>query len=289
MSVSTTAPSPLSRQTLLDIAKTLPADLRVLSKLGQILQDPNSDLEEIVSLLRRDVTLAAKIVRVSNSAMFSGGRTVSSVEEAVNNVGFGEVLKLLGTATAGRLSESSLMCYDLQAKLLCDNMLYGAFAAEALAPRAGLDPKVAYSAGLLRAVGIMVLDRAGRRGAVASPLYSPSRWPNFRDWEVEVFGITSCEVTALLLEEWEFPRELTGAIRCHYITKPDDKDQPLAALLNLANGLAQRVSRSFRGEDPWWAITTEKMKALNLTEDDFEPAVITTEEAFEAATAALAA
>ena len=289
MLVAPSAPTSLTREKLLEIARTLPADLRVLSKLGQILQNPNSELDEVSALLRRDVTLAAKIVRISNSAMFSGGRTISSVEEAVNSVGFGEVLKLLGTATAGRLSESSLLCYDLGSKLVCDNMLYAAFAAEALARPTDIDPRVAFSAGLLRAVGLMVLDRAGRRDAASSPLYSSSRWPNYMTWEAEVFGITSCEVTAILLEDWEFPPELADGIRGHYMTKKADEEPPLAVLLNVANGLAQRVSRSFRGEDSWWDITPEKMQAAGLTEDDFEPAIIATEEAFDAANAALAA
>ena len=279
--------APLSREKILEIARTLPADLRVLSKLEELLKDPNSDLDEIAALLRRDVALSAKIVRISNSPLFGGGRSVSSAEEAVNCVGFGEVLKLVGTATAGRLSESSLQCYDISAKLLRDNMLYGAFAAEALARPARIDPRVAYNAGLLRSVGLMVLDRVGRRDIGASPLYSPSRWPDYVTWETSVFGIASCEVTAILLDEWEFPAELSGAIRAHYATQPGDQEQPLAALLNVANGLAQRVSRSFQGEDAWWEITPEKLLAAGLTEDDFEPAIVATEEAFDAANIAL--
>lgn len=281
--------TPLPREKLLEIAHSLPADLRVLSKLGEMLKDVNSDLGEVAALLRRDVALAAKIVKIGNSAMFGGGRSVATAEEAVNLVGFGEVLKLVGTATAGRLSESSLQCYDISAKLLRDNMLYGAFAAEALAVPAGIDPRVAYNAGLLRSVGLMVLDRAGRREGANSPLYSPSRWPNYAAWETDGFGITSAEVTATILEAWEFPAEVAGAIRAHYGTQPADQEQPLAALLNVANGLAQRVSRSFRGEDAWWDITPEKLRAAGLTEDDFEPAIVATEAAFDAATVALAA
>ncbi len=273
----------------MSIAETLPADLRVLSKLAELLKDPNSDLDDIARLLRRDVALAAKILQVSNSAAFGRGRAVASTEEAVNLVGFGEILKLVGTVTAARLSESALHCYDVDAKRLRDNMLYGAFAAEALAGPAGIDPRVAYNAGLLRSVGVMVLDRAGRRDPATSPLYSPSRWPDFVAWETSVFGMASTEVTAIVLNNWGFPSELTRAIRSHYIIQPTGQEEPLAALLNLANGLAQRVSRSFHGEDPWWDITPEKLAAAHLTEDDFGPAVVATEEAFEAARTALAA
>jgi HD-like signal output (HDOD) protein len=278
---------PLTHEKIVDIARALPADLRVLSKLGDLLKDVNSELDEIAALLRRDVTLSAKIVRISNSPMFRGGRSIATTDEAVNCVGFGEILKLVGTATAGRLSENTLQCYDIGAKLLRDNMLYGAYAAEALARSAGLDPRVAYSAGLLRSVGLMVLDRAGRGNPATMPLYSPSRWPDYVSWETDVFGIPSCEVTAILLEEWDFPTEVSTAIRSHYITQPGDRECALGVLLNVANGMAQLVCRSFRGEENLWKITPEKLRAAGLTEADFEPAIVATEESFEAANAAL--
>lgn len=279
---------PLSRERLLTIARTLPADLSVLSKLSEMLQDPNSELDNIAALLRRDVALASKIVRIGNSPMFGGGRKVASAEEAVNCVGFGEVLKLVGTATAGRLSEASLPCYNLSARSLRANMLYAALAAEALARPANLDPRVAYNAGLLRAVGLMVLDRAGR-DTVPQPIYAPQRWPDYVAWECSSFGVTSCEATAIILDEWQFPAELGAAVRAHHLIQPADREQPLAVVLNLANGLAQRVSRSFQGEDCRWEITPEKLSLAGLTEDDLEPARTATEKAFAAASAALAA
>src|ERR1043165_8129522 len=89
--------TPFSREKLLTVARSLPADLSVLSKLGEMLQDVNSDLDAIAGLLRRDVALAARIVRISNSPMFGGGGQVASIEDAVNRVGFSEILKLVGT------------------------------------------------------------------------------------------------------------------------------------------------------------------------------------------------
>lgn len=288
MPATSFANTSLTREKIVTIARALPADLRVLSRLSELLRDPNANLGDIADLLKRDVTLAAKVVRIGNSPVFGGGRCISTAEEAVNRVGFGEVLKLVGTATAGRLSENSLQCYNIGANLLRDNMLYGALAAEALAVPAGIDPRLAYNAGLLRAVGLMVLDRAGRRDATTSPFYTAARWPDYATWETNVFGISSCEVTAVILDEWQFPAEMTEAIRVHYLTQPSDHGNKLAALLNVANSLAQRVSRSFVGEEAWWAISPEKLEAAGVTLDDFEPAVVTTEAAFEAANRALA-
>src|SRR3954471_8653098 len=115
-----------SREKLLTIARSLPADLHVLSQLGEMLQDVNSELDQIAALLRRDVALAARIVRISNSPMFGGGGQIASIEDAVNRVGFSEILKLVGTATAARFTEHGLSHYDIPAQRLRDNLLFGA-------------------------------------------------------------------------------------------------------------------------------------------------------------------
>lgn len=282
------AATPFSREKLLTVARSLPADLSVLSKLGDMLQDVNSELDAIAGLLRRDVALAARIVRISNSPMFGGGGGVASIEEAVNRVGFSEILKLVGTATAARFTERALEQYDVSAHKLRDNMLYVAFAAEALARAAGYDARTAYTAGLLRPLGLMVLDRASRGQVHWAQRFPSSKYPTYSAWEGGVFGIDNCEVTALILDEWRFPKELSSALRVHYVARPGDGDNQLGCLLNLANGLAQVQGRALDGEVQWWPTTPEKLRGAGLVGDDLGAAGAAANISFEAAIAALA-
>jgi len=278
-----------SREKLLQVARSLPADLHVLSKLGEILQDVNSELDEIAALLRRDVALAARIVRISNSPVFGGAGQIASIEEAVNRVGFSEILKLVGTATAARMSERNLEHYTLSAQTLRDNMLYGAFASEALARAAGADTRTAYTTGLLRPLGLMVLDRAGRGQVNGMLRFDAARWPSYSAWEGSIFGVDNCEVTGLILDEWRFPRELGAALRAHYLSRAGDDADPLACRLNLANGLAERAGHALPGETAWWTIHAEKLRQAGVGVDDLIPAAEAAEAAFQAALAALAA
>lgn len=289
MTVVSPATTPFSREKLFQVARSLPADLHVLSQLGETLQDVNSDLDEIAQLLRRDVALATRIVRISNSPVFGGGGQIASTEDAVNRVGFSEILKLVGTATAARMTDRVLEYYGISAESLRENMLYGAFAAEALARAAGMDARVAYTAGLLRTLGLMIIDRACRGQLGADQAYVVGRWANYSTWEGGIFGVNNCEVTALILDEWRFPAELGSAVRGHYLGRPSDLERPLAVVLNVANGLAMNANRTFPGEQCWWEITEEKLAAVGLTRDDLEPAAASAERAFEAATAALLA
>jgi HD-like signal output (HDOD) protein len=280
--------TPFSREKLLTVARSLPADLHVLSKLGEMLQDVNSELDAIAALLRRDVALAARIVRISNSAMFGGGGQVASIEDAVNRVGFSEILKLVGTATAARFAERALEHYDINATKLRDNMLYVAFAAEALARAAGVDARTAYTAGLLRPLGLMVLDRAGRGQVHWSQRFPSSQCATYSAWEGSMFGVDNCEVAALILDEWRFPKDLSSAFRTHYQARPADRENQLGCLLNLANGLAQLQERALVGETSWWVTTPEKLSGAGVVVDDLGAAGAAANTSFEAALAALA-
>ena len=287
MPVSSAVFTPLSREKLLQVARTLPADLAVLASLGEVLQDINSELDHIASVLRRDVALAARIVRISNSPVFGGAGQVASVEEAVNRVGFSEILKLVGTATAARFTERALDHYGISAMQLRDNMLYSAIATESLARAAGLDARVAYTAGLMRSLGIIVLDRASRGQMRFSSHFAASSWENYSAWEGSIFGIDNCEVAALILDEWRFPAELGAAIRGHYLRRPDDTQRPLSALLNVANSLAQRNGRELPGEAYWWSLLPEKLSAAGVAEDYLDSSLPDIEAEFDSAISAL--
>jgi HD-like signal output (HDOD) protein len=278
-----------SRESLIQVARQLPADLRVLSQLGDLLQDPNSELDAISALLRRDLALAARIVRIGNSAAYGGGVRIASVEEAVNRVGFGEILKLVGTAVAARCTDLALPAYGVGANKLCHNMLYGAIAAEALARVTGLDPRVAYTAGLLRPFGLTVLDHACRTLIPPVPVYDRRFWPSYSAWEERHFGLLSKDAAAMILEAWRFPAEVAVAQRSHYLPADEHWDHPLAVLLNVANSLAARVARGFAGEEIHWVLTSEKLARAGIPEEELEPLIIAVESGFEAAVAALAA
>lgn len=240
----------LSRERLLQVARAMPADLVVLSRLSEMLQDVNSDLDDVADLLRRDMSLAARVVRMSNSPMFGGAR-IGSVEEAVQRLGFAQIIKLVGAASAARASERNLDAYGIKAAAFRDHLIHTAFAAEAIGRAAGLDPRMAYLSGLLRPLGLMVLDRAIRDFQLALPPFRPDAWENYSTWEGANFGIDHSEVAGLILEEWLFPRTLVTAVRSHALRTAADASHALARVLHAACAVADRAGRGLPAEGIW--------------------------------------
>src|SRR4051812_43822670 len=131
----------LTRDTILSHAQTLPAAPQVLGGLCEVLQDVNTDLDQVSEEIRIDSALAARVIRLSNSVIFGGGAPVASIEEAVNRVGFAEIVRLVGVATVSGLVDRSLSAYGVPANTFRESLLMHALASEALAGPTELDPR----------------------------------------------------------------------------------------------------------------------------------------------------
>jgi HD-like signal output (HDOD) protein len=252
----------LTREIILRQAQALPAAPQVLGGLCELLQDANTNASDVAELIRKDPALAARVLRVSNSVFFRGTMTVSSIEEAVTRVGLTEMTRLVGTATVAGLFDRTLAVYQIAAERLRESLLMHALASEALARFTNIDPRAAYAGGLLRAVGMMVLDRVARGRFEPTEYFDSKRHLTYTDWELTRFGLTSVELTAILLDEWQFPPEIVSAMDQH-VTPSDNR---LANVWNLAGAIVAAQRLALPGDAPHWVLTPEKLATAGIDE-----------------------
>lgn len=259
--------TPIPRETLLHVVKSLPAAPRIMSQLGHLLLDPNSEMGEITDLLRRDTALTARIIRISNSAFYNAGQPYGTLDEALARVGYMEVYRLTGLAAVSQMSDQELPLYGITGAQLRENSLLTALVMEALADRAQIDPRLAYTAGLLRSVGKIALDRLTRNGAYSGS-YAGRENGRLGDWETQFIGMNNCEAATVILKEWRFPLTTISGIRDHYLTAPGAS--PLAQLLNLAAGAAERGGHGFPGETDYFTGSLAACRDLSLDEEQVD-------------------
>jgi HD-like signal output (HDOD) protein len=263
-----TADLALTRDSILQHAQALPAAPQVLGGLCELLEDINTDLDQISDEIRVDAALSGRVIRLSNSIIFGGGAAVGSVEEAVNRVGFAEIVRLVGVATVGGLVDRALSAYGIAAAQLRESLLLHALASEALAGYTSVEPRVAYAAGLLRGVGMMVLERAARGRIGTLDAFDLKRFTTYGEWEQARFGVSSTEVCTMVLDEWRFPSELVGALEQHLAPT----GQPLASVLNLAGGIVLARGLALPGETACWPVSAEKLEAAGIDETQWDAA-----------------
>lgn len=255
---------PITRQQIIEIAGSLPPAPQVFAELGQLLRRTDSNIDEIGTLLKRDATMTARIISISNSVAYGGEQRVGSVEEAVGRVGLEEVFRLVSHVASAQLVDRSLDHYGIDPEQLREQMLQTAFICEHLAQECGLDPRSAYTAGLLRPIGLLVMDRLAERHQMEP--YHPVNDPDFLAWEGRVFGLGSCDVGAMVLAQWCFREDIVSAVQKQYLLRSDDLQDRLACLLNLSGSLVADAGQSLLGETRHWGLTPAKLRALGITE-----------------------
>lgn len=264
---------PTPRPKILEAARLLPAAPQVMAGLCTLLQNENATLEQIADQIRIDPALASRVIRTSNSIMFGSSAHVSSVDEAVNRVGFREVMRMVGVAAVPGLVERSLPCYRIEVTLMRESLLLHALAAEALARfTMDLDPRTAYAAGLLRGIGIMVLDRVSRGRLPEPDVWDAERYPEYSTWESERFGMTRLDVAAMALADWKFPASFIDAIRQHLLVNDVQYGNRFACVLNLAGAVVGANDLALPGEAHCWTLNDAKLAVAGIDHDQWQMA-----------------
>jgi HD-like signal output (HDOD) protein len=258
------------RNDLVLLAQSLPSAPRIFAHVSALLADMNSSVEDITTLLKRDAALTARVLRVSNSVAYAGEQPVAALDEAVQRIGFGETYRIAGFATAAQIATQQLPFYGVSAAQFRENALLTALIMEQLAHCSDMDARSAYTAGLLRSVGKVALDRLQTSKPETAHSFEADGAGPLLEWEAARCGIHNAQAAGLILEEWRFPADTCQAVREHYLT--EESASPLAILLNLAAGAAERCGHGWRGEWHYWENAASHREALSLNETDIDEA-----------------
>lgn len=247
---------------LLRVAQSFPATPGIMAKLGQLLRDPNASLKDVAVQLKQDSSLAARLLRIANSAAFAQREPVASIEDATALIGMQDVHRLVGAVAVDQFSLRNYPLYGFTGPRLRGNAILVALLMEELAQPAKEDAATAYTAGLFRSLGKLALAKLAEEGTPIAPFMPAAGRPLDR-WEKDTFLLCSNTATAAILQQWHFPDEVTEAIAEHYY--PAIHAHPLAYLLNLAAQLAEQFNHGLPGEFPHWLDHAEFARTCGIT------------------------
>jgi HD-like signal output (HDOD) protein len=231
----------LSPDDIVREVKHLPSAPKVLPRLKALLSDPNSVMSEIVALVRLDPGIAARVLQTANSAYFSKGGRCTTVDEAVNRVGYNQIYELVSYAVASQVLVRPLEIYGIEADDLWKMSVACALAAEALAERTRRDRDAAYTIGLLHCVGMVALDEWSMRGG-HKLVFRTAGFPREAvESERAALGFTQADAGAALLQHWEFPSSASEPVRWQYNPRASASDAPMASLLHAAKWIRSAV------------------------------------------------
>ena len=247
---------------ILDNLHQLPSIPAVLQELIVSFDNPDLDSQHLARKIGQDQALSAKVLRVANSAFYGLPRQVGSVQEAVTVLGFGAVRSLvLSAGFVDAFSTDDATCVDRN--LYWQRSLVTATYAKAVAKYLRQDGEMAFSAGLLCDIGILVLDVCDHERFTAL-------WQSVQDGEnglIEAerasFGFDHAELGAEVARRWKFPPVIEEAIRYQY----QPEHLPLQVLTGIVQVAAMltRFNEKKLPENEWFGYIPQSLRdALNL-------------------------
>jgi HD-like signal output (HDOD) protein len=259
----------LGRDTIVTLGTRLPPSLGVLGRLQALLDDHDTDLEDIVELVHIDPALTFQVIKLANSALYGLRSRCESLDDAVARVGFGDIHQIVGLAVARQSFQGELAVYDIAGGRLWENAVAAATLASAFAELAGADPRNAYATGLLRNIGKVVLNNFAPHvrypgEGVASDVHA---------WEKHQHGYSAAEVSAVLLDHWRFPPEMVGAVCTHRGPQPGSEFSAGASRLHLAVGVLPGWGCHLPGEAGGWQGDAAMLERAGLGAEQLEGAI----------------
>ena len=266
----------LDRDTIITLGSSLPPAVGIFGRLEAMLRKPNTDLEDIVDLVRVDPALTFQIIRLGNSAFYGFKSRCDSLEQAVARIGFGDIHSLVGLVAARHACQTDLHAYHISAQKFWENSVATGQVMAAFAARNGTDALNAYSTGLLRNLGRIVLNNHG--GAVRYP--GEAAAPDLAAWEKSTYKITAAEVGAVLLEHWRFSPDTVSAVRSQCDPAAAGDAALPAAMLHLAGAVVDGWGFGLPGEHPTWKQDFTLLALAGLNDENFAEAGVKAREVF---------
>lgn len=213
----------------------LPMLPKVVQEVTEQLNEDDIDLHKLANTIHHDQVLAARVLRMSNSAYFGCSRQVKTIEDAVALIGF-ENLETLVVASGVTTTFTSIPGMDLHR--FWQQSLVTASIARQISHDYKMHTGVAYIAGLLHSVGQLpihiVFPAAGAQVLQACKGQNALERKNI---EQSILGIDHCQIGEMLAKMWNFPEEILCVLR-HYADPFKDKGCILAPVVYVAVHIA---------------------------------------------------
>jgi HD-like signal output (HDOD) protein len=253
---------------IVDRIVDLPTLPQVVTTIMTLLEDPQSSAKDINDVMRNDPALAAKILKLVNSAFYGLPNSVSSIQQAIAILGFNTIKSLAISASVFDLfgdGEGDFSYEDFWA-----HSVGTATVSNFLAKREpGVNPDTAFVIGLLHGMGKLVLDQ-----------YTPSEFQkiiatakenqlSFAQAEEELLDTSFSELGYWLGNKWKLAVTVQEALRFQgNLAECPERSRVYAAILNFSSYICRLKKYGANGDFNKPSLPRDAWDCLHIDRDE---------------------
>ena len=233
-----------AEEKFLDNIKDLPTLPTVVAQVMVTLDQPTSSARDLERLVANDQAIAARLLKLANSAFYGLAGKVTSLSRAITLLGFNTVRSLVLTiGVIDKFSAKSGSKYFDRGEFW-EHSLSVAVASRILATKdPTMNPDEAHIAGLLHDIGTIIMDSCVPEKFQRAIKRIKLENGDPREIEREEIGFSHTEVGALVATKWRFPEFIREAMLYHHEPEKAQQHPETVQVVALANTIVKAFKK----------------------------------------------
>jgi HD-like signal output (HDOD) protein len=193
----------------------LPSIPEVASKILNMVNDPEVSFRHVAEEISKDQAMTTNILKLCNSAYFSKGKEITSIDRAIVTIGLKEVKDIVMVVATKPVLDKFVIGYDLAKGDLWKQGIVVATVAKDLALKIKRKDiaDVVFTGGIIHNVGKVVLALFVQNTFKDIMQAVETKNITFSEAERDIMGFSHQEVGEKILEKWKFPPVLKSIVR----------------------------------------------------------------------------
>ncbi|MFC1490089.1 HDOD domain-containing protein [Candidatus Latescibacterota bacterium] len=231
----------ITLENIIEKIEYLPPFPQAVTKVMQMMKDPNTSPEEIAEVVKYDQAIATNVLRLCNSSYCGLRRTISNLREAVVFIGMKNLKNIMIISGTQKYFDKENPGYETKKGELWIHALAVSIIAGNIGEKINIKNKdELFIAALLHDIGKLVLNEYVLESCVEISNTIEKEDLTFLDAEKKVLGMNHAEIGAKVLDIWKFPEEIISAVRKHH-SAYDENDTDLENMVRIADNLAMMM------------------------------------------------
>ncbi len=225
----------------------LPTLPQVITTLMTMLDDPDASVRDINSIMGKDQTLVAKMLKLVNSAFYAIPKRVTSVSQAISILGFKTVKSIVLSASIIGMFDGDDEDFNYQ-EFWANSLGVGTISRfiilslsdDPLSGCGSLHPDTGFVTGLLSGIGKVVLEQYCHDDFSQIIHKAKSEKMSFSEAEKTVIDTSYTSIGYWLVKRWNLSEDVQDPIQYQdRIDEAENEVKTMAAVISLAKYLCR--------------------------------------------------
>jgi HD-like signal output (HDOD) protein len=260
-------------ESIVNNLQQLPSIPEAATKIINMVNDPNVSFKAVAEEISKDQSMTTNILKLCNSAYYSKGKEITSIDRAIVTLGLKEVKDIVMLVATKPVLEKFIIGYDLgKGELWKQGVVVAAIAKKiALEINRKDISDVVFTGSIIHNVGkvVLALFVQSTYNEILEEVHNNQI--TFIEAEENVMGFNHQQVGEKILEKWNFPLVLQSIVR--YYQEPENAPEEYkvqVSIVHIANIISLMAGIGIGSDGLYHQISPAAMENTGMTEEKIQ-------------------